>query len=337
MGLFNNFKNIFNKNKNQVTNEDRELIEKSQKYKKGMEKSRGSMMGKLKALFESYDVINENLFEELEEIFIMADIGVNTVLEIVEALRADVRMRNISDMNEFQRIIVDKMFEIYVKGEIVNTNLNINEEGLTVLLFVGVNGVGKTTSIGKIANKLQNEGKKVMMAAGDTFRAGAINQLKVWADRVGCQCITKEEGSDPASVMFEAISEAKKDGVDVLLCDTAGRLQTKVNLMKELEKVYRVINREVENAPQEVLLVIDATTGQNGMNQAKAFTEATKVSGIVLTKLDGTAKGGIVLAIRNELGLPIKFIGLGEKINDLEYFDIEQYIYGLFSDMFEGE
>ncbi|MDF2699032.1 MAG: signal recognition particle-docking protein FtsY [Haloplasmataceae bacterium] len=335
MGLFNNLKNIFGKNKNQITKEENEIIEKAEKYKKGMEKTRNTMMSRLKSLFESYDVINDDLFEELEEIFIMADIGVSTVLEVINKLRADVRMRNITDMSEFQKIIVDKMFEIYVKGEIVNTNLNINDEGLTVLLFVGVNGVGKTTSIGKIAHKLQSEGKKVMMAAGDTFRAGAINQLKVWAERVGCECVTKQEGSDPAAVMFEAIQEAKAKNVDVLLCDTAGRLQTKTNLMKELEKIYRVINKEIPGAPHETLLVIDATTGQNGMNQAKAFTEATNVTGIILTKLDGTAKGGIVLAIRNELGLPIKFVGLGEKIVDLEYFDIEQYIYGLFSDMFE--
>lgn len=335
MGLFNSFKKIFNKDKNEVTKEEHQIIETSEKYKQGMAKSRGTIMGQLKALFDSYDHINDDLFDDLEEIFIMADIGVDTVLEIIDALKADVRLRNLKDLNELQRIIVDKMFEIYVKEDIVNTNLNINEEGLTVLLFVGVNGVGKTTSIGKIAHKLQSEGKKVMMAAGDTFRAGAIEQLKVWADRVGCDFVAKEAGSDPAAVMFEAIQEAKAKNVDVLLCDTAGRLQTKVNLMKELEKVHRVISREVPGAPHETLLVIDATTGQNGMNQARAFTEATQVSGIVLTKLDGTAKGGIVLAIRNELGLPIKSVGLGEKITDLEYFDIEQYIYGLFSDLFE--
>jgi fused signal recognition particle receptor len=335
MGLFNSLKGMFNKNKSQVTKEEQQIIETSEKYKEGMSKSRKTMMGQLKALFESYDTINDDLFEELEEIFIMADIGVDTVLEIIDALKADVRLRNLNDMKAFQQIIVDKMFEIYVKGEIVNTNLNIQDEGLTILLFVGVNGVGKTTSIGKIAHKLQQEGKKVAMAAGDTFRAGAIEQLKVWADRVGCDFIAKEAGSDPAAVMYEAIQEAKAKNVDVLLCDTAGRLQTKVNLMKELEKVYRVIKREIPEAPHETLLVIDATTGQNGMNQAKAFAEAADVTGIVLTKLDGTAKGGIVLAIRNELGLPIKFVGLGEKLSDLEYFDIEQYIYGLFSDLFE--
>lgn len=334
MGLFNSIKSIFSKNKNQLTNEEQLIVEKAEKYIKGMEKTRSSMMSKLKALFESYDKINDELFDELEEIFIMADIGVNTVLELMDQIKSDVRIRNVSSMKEFQSIIIDKIFSIYVKDEIVDTNLNLNDNGLTVILFVGVNGVGKTTSIGKIAYKLKNEGKKVMLAAGDTFRAGAIDQLKIWAERVGCPCITKEPGSDPASVMYEAIQEAKNQNIDVLLCDTAGRLQTKVNLMKELEKVHRVISREVPNAPHETLLVIDATTGQNGMNQAKAFTEATKVTGIVLTKLDGTAKGGIVLAIRNELGTPIKFVTMGEKITDLEYFDIEQYIYGLFSDMF---
>lgn len=335
MGIFNNIKKMFNKNKGQMSQEEIDVLEKAEKYKKGMEKTRGSMATRLKTLFDSYSTINEALFDELEEIFIMADIGVNTVLELVDSLRADVRMRSVNDLNEFQSIIIDKIFEIYVKDEVVNTNLNLSDDGLTVLLFVGVNGVGKTTSIGKVAHKLKAEGKKVMMAAGDTFRAGAIDQLKIWAERVGCECITKPEGSDPASVMYEAIQKAKNENVDVLLCDTAGRLQTKVNLMKELEKVHRVISREVPNAPHDTLLVIDATTGQNGMNQAKAFTESTNVSGIVLTKIDGTAKGGIVLAIRNELGVPIKFVTMGEKITDLEYFDIEQYIFGLFSDLFE--
>lgn len=334
MGLFDSLKSIFGKNKQNVTEKEQRQIETAEKYRKGMAKSRDSMMSQLKRLFDSYDTITDELFDDLEEIFIMADIGVDTVINIIDALKADVRLRGIEDLNILQEIIVDKVFEIYVKGEIVNTNLKIQDDGLTVLLFVGVNGVGKTTSIGKVAHKLQQEGKKVAMAAGDTFRAGAIEQLKVWADRVGCGFIAKEPGSDPAAVIYDAIQYAKKEKVDVLLCDTAGRLQTKKNLMMELEKIYRVINREVPGGPHETLLVIDATTGQNGMNQARAFTEAANVTGIVLTKLDGTAKGGIVLAIRNELGLPIKFVGLGEKITDLEYFDIEQYIYGLFSDLF---
>lgn len=334
MGLFRSIKSIFKKNKKDITETEQKHIETAEKYRKGMAKSRDSMMGQLRRLFESHDAITDELFDDLEEIFIMADIGVDTVIHIIDALKSDVRLRGIDDLNTLQEIIVDKVFEIYVKGEIVDTNLNIQEDELTILLFVGVNGVGKTTSIGKVAHKLKQEGKKVAMAAGDTFRAGAIEQLQIWADRVGCPCISKEPGSDPAAVIFDAIQYAKKENIDVLLCDTAGRLQTKKNLMKELEKIHRVIGREVPGAPHETLLVIDATTGQNGMNQARAFTEATNVTGILLTKLDGTAKGGIVLAIRNELGLPIKFVGLGEQIDDLEYFDIEQYIYGLFSDLF---
>ena len=229
------------------------------------------------------------------------------------------------------------MFDIYLKGEVVNSNLRFNKEGLSVFLFVGVNGVGKTTTIAKVANKLKKEGKSVLIAAADTFRAGATEQLEVWGDRVGCKVITGPDGSDPSSVIYKAIQVAKEEKYDVLICDTAGRLQTKVNLMKELEKMKKVISREVEGAPQDTLLVIDATTGQNGLVQAKAFIEATDVSGVVLTKLDGTAKGGIVLAIRDKYNIPIKFVGLGEKMDDLEYFDIEKYVYGLFADIIDEE
>lgn len=323
MGLFKNLKNVFKKDKH------------SNRYLIGMEKTRGNLLSKLKMVFSSYSTINDDLFEELEEIFIMSDIGVNTVVEFIDKIREDIRIKEITDPNLLQEIIVDKLFEIYVKGEIVSANLKLNKEGISVLLFVGVNGVGKTTSIAKIAHQLKEKGKTVMMVAGDTFRAGAINQLKIWGERVGCEVYAKEEGSDPSSVIYDAIKKAQDDNIDVLLVDTAGRLQNKVNLMKELEKVNRVISREIEGAPHEVLLTVDATTGQNGMNQAKAFMEATTVSGIILTKLDGTAKGGIVLAIRDELGIPIKYVGLGEKIEDLEYFDIEKYIYGLFADLFE--
>jgi fused signal recognition particle receptor len=227
------------------------------------------------------------------------------------------------------------MFELYLKGEIINTNIRYNKNGLTVILFVGVNGTGKTTSIGKLAYKIKEEGKTVMLAAGDTFRAGAINQLKVWGDRVGCPVIAKDEGSDPSSVIFDAINKAKDQNIDVLLVDTAGRLQNKVNLMNELNKINRIIKRETNDSSYETYLVVDATTGQNGLSQAKIFSEVADVTGIILTKLDGTAKGGIVLAIRNKLGIPISFVGLGEKITDLEYFDIEDYIYGLFADFFE--
>ena len=231
----------------------------------------------------------------------------------------------------------EKLVAIYESGEQSSTELNIQENELTVILFVGVNGVGKTTTIGKLASKFKNEGKKVLMAAGDTFRAGAIEQLEVWGERVGVDVIKQSAGSDPAAVMFDAIQAAKSRKVDILLCDTAGRLQNKVNLMKELEKVKRVIEREIPGAPHEVLLVLDATTGQNAMVQAKTFKEATNVTGIVLTKLDGTAKGGIVLAIRNELDIPVKFVGLGEKMDDLQVFDAEKYVYGLFADLVDKQ
>ena len=307
---------------------------KAQKFRLGMEKTRKSMSS-LKEVLTSSKKIDDALFDKLEEIFIMADIGIDTVVQFIEAIRKEVHSQKIDNPLALENIIVDKMFDLYLKGEIIDTNIRFNPNGLTLILFVGVNGTGKTTSIGKMAYKLKQEGKTVMLAAGDTFRAGAINQLKVWGERVGCQVIAKEEGSDPSSVIFDAIREAKKENIDVLLCDTAGRLQNKVNLMKELDKINRTIKRELPNTVYESYLVIDATTGQNGLNQAKVFKEATDISGIVLTKLDGTAKGGIVLAIRNELNIPISFVGLGEKITDLDYFDIENYIYGLFADFFE--
>jgi fused signal recognition particle receptor len=303
------------------------------KYEIGMKKTREGVFGNLKELLSGHGKVNHELFGELEEIFIMADIGVDTVVDFVEELRNDDRVKGLENPEELSPIIVDKMFELYIKGEIVNSNLIENKEGLSVYLFVGVNGVGKTTSIAKVADKLKKEGKSVLLAAGDTFRAGAIEQLQIWGDRIGCDVIAKQSGSDPSSVMFDAIKHAKDNNYDVLLCDTAGRLQNKVNLMKELEKVKKVIEREVQGAPHDTLLVVDATTGQNGMEQAKVFTESTNVTGVVLTKLDGTAKGGIVLAIRDKLNIPIKFVGLGEKVEDLEHFDIEQYIYGLFSDL----
>ncbi len=321
MGLF----SIFKKNK--------EKQEKARKYEIGMEKTRKGAFARLGSLFSKDTSITDNLFDELEEIFVMADIGVDTVVDFVDELREDVRTQGITDASMLQPIVVDKMFDIYLKGEIVNSNLRFNKEGLSVFLFVGVNGVGKTTTIAKIANKLKKEGKKVIIAAADTFRAGATEQLAVWGDRVGCEVVTGKDGADPSSVIYEAIQVAKEKKYDVLLCDTAGRLQTKVNLMKELEKMKKVISREVEGAPQDTLLVIDATTGQNGLSQAKSFIEATDVSGVVLTKLDGTAKGGIVLAIRDKYNIPIKFVCLGEKLEDIEYFDIENYVYGLFSDI----
>lgn len=312
--------------------------EEASKYRIGMEKTRkSSAFSRLANLFKSHSQIDDDLFDELEEIFVMADIGVDTVVKFIDELKNDERVKGLSSAKDLQPIIIDKMFDIYLKGEVVNTNLNFNKNGLSVFLFVGVNGTGKTTTIAKIASKIKSEGKKVLVAAGDTFRAGASEQLEVWGKRIGFEVVTKDYGSDPSSVIYDAISKAKKENYDVLLCDTAGRLQTKVNLMKELEKIKKVISREVEGAPQDTLLVIDATTGQNGLSQAKAFIEATEVTGVVLTKLDGTAKGGIVLAIRDMYNIPIKFVGLGEKVEDLEYFDIEKYVYGLFAEMIDDE
>ncbi|MBQ4865563.1 signal recognition particle-docking protein FtsY [Priestia megaterium] len=309
----------------------------TQKFKDGLSKTRNSFSERVNDLVSRYRQVDEEFFEELEEILISADVGVATVLDLIDDLKSEVKHRNIKDPQDVQAVISEKLIDIYESGEEQIGELNMQQNDLTVILFVGVNGVGKTTTIGKIAHKFKQEGKKVVMAAGDTFRAGAIEQLEVWGERVGVDVIKQSAGSDPAAVMYDAVQSAKARKADVLLCDTAGRLQNKVNLMKELEKVKRVIEREIPGAPHEVLLVLDATTGQNALSQAKTFSEATNVTGIVLTKLDGTAKGGIVLAIRNELKLPVKFVGLGEKVDDLQPFDTEQYIYGLFANAVEEE
>jgi fused signal recognition particle receptor len=309
----------------------------SGKFKEGLEKTRNSFQERVNEIVSRYRKVDEEFFEEIEEVLISADVGVSTVLELIDDLKDEVRKKNIQDPKEVQAVISEKLVEIYQKGDVKPSELNIADNRLNIILFVGVNGVGKTTSIGKFAHLLQKEGKTVVLAAGDTFRAGAIDQLEVWGERVGAHVVKHAEGSDPAAVIYDAVQAAKARKADVLLCDTAGRLQNKVNLMKELEKVKRVIEREVPDAPHEVLLVLDATTGQNAMVQAKEFSNATNVSGIVLTKLDGTAKGGIVLAIRNELNIPVKLVGLGEKMDDLQRFQAESYVYGLFSDLVEKE
>ncbi len=313
--------------------------ETSDKYKDGLSKTRNSFATKLNDLVAKYRKVDEAFFEELEEVLITADVGVNTVMELIDELEMEVKRRKIKDTSEVVEVISEKLVEIYYgddeEGDI--EKLHLNEEGLSVILFVGVNGVGKTTTIGKLAHRLKEEGKSVMLAAGDTFRAGAIDQLNVWGDRVGVEVVKHSEGSDPAAVIYDGIQAAKSRGVDVLLCDTAGRLQNKVNLMNELEKVKRVISKEIPDAPHEVLLVLDATTGQNAMSQAKTFSQSTNVTGIVLSKLDGTAKGGIILAIRNELSIPVKFVGLGEKVTDLQPFDANAYVYGLFADLVDKE
>ncbi|CAM2742107.1 signal recognition particle-docking protein FtsY [Salinicoccus roseus] len=303
------------------------------KFKAGLEKSREKFQNEINELMARYRTVDEDFFEALEEVLISADVGFNTVMELTDELRQEARVKNITETADLRETIVEKMVEIYERNDDLPETVNMQEDELTVILVVGVNGVGKTTSIGKLAHKYRQEGKSVMLAAGDTFRAGAINQLQIWGDRVGVDVIRQAEGSDPAAVMFDAVNAAKKRNADVLICDTAGRLQNKGNLMNELSKIKKVIQKVVPSAPHESLLVLDATTGQNALSQAKAFKEVTDVSGIVLTKLDGTAKGGIVLAIKNELGIPVKFVGLGEQLDDLQEFSAENYVYGLFADM----
>ena len=259
--------------------------------------------------------------------------SVNTVFNFIDRLKKRVKSENIEDTKYLNEVIVDELFIIYVDDSVIVNKINFSEKKPTVILFVGVNGVGKTTTIAKLANKMIDDGKKVKLVAGDTFRAGATRQLEEWAGKVGATFYGKEEGVDPSSVVYAGLEEALKDDTDVVMIDTAGRLQNKVNLMNELEKINRVIGKIIPDAPHETMLVIDATTGQNGISQAKAFKDITNITGIVLTKLDGTAKGGIVLAIKEQVGIPVKYIGLGERKEDLQVFDIEKYIYGLFKDM----
>lgn len=335
MGFFNKLKTMFqtDKHENKITTEEQKQNEEVKVYEKGLSKAREGFVSKLANLTNKYRTINDEYFDELEEILIMADIGVNTVMDFIDRLRDRVAKEKISDPELLKEIIVDELFIIYVGDEVLSSKIKYCENGPTVILFVGVNGVGKTTTIAKIAWKMKQEGKKVLLVAADTFRAGAVEQLQLWSERVGVSFYGKEEGSDPASVVYDGCQMAKNEDYDVVLIDTAGRLQNKVNLMKELEKMNKVIGGIIPDGPHETLLVIDATTGQNGISQAKAFQEITNITGIVLTKLDGTAKGGIVLAIKEQLGLPVKFIGLGEAKEDLQVFDIEKYIYGLFKDM----
>lgn len=332
MGLFDKFKNVFSKKE-----DTQEVLEEKQAYDKGLEKTRKEFVSQVSILGHKYNKVSEDYFEELENLLIMADIGVNTVMKFMDELRSRVKKENITDTKYLGEVIVDELFIIYVNGENLSDKININPDGPTVILMVGVNGVGKTTTIGKLAFKYKNEGKKVMLIAGDTFRAGAVPQLEEWASRTNSLFYGKEN-TDPAGVIYDGLIKAKEEQVDIVLVDTAGRLQNKVNLMKELEKINKVIGTHIPNAPHETLLVIDAATGQNGILQAESFKEITNITGIVLTKLDGTAKGGIVLAIKESVNIPVKFIGLGEGMEDLRVFDIENYIYGLFKDMIkDGE
>ncbi|WP_068780669.1 signal recognition particle-docking protein FtsY [Paenibacillus sp. GM2] len=307
----------------------------TKQFKDGLEKTRKGFVEKVAELVTRHKKIDEEFFEELEEILIGADVGVNTVIDLIDDLRVEVKKRKIEDAADLQPIMSEKLIGL-LRGDEDN-EIKLNPDGITVILFVGVNGVGKTTTIGKLAHYYKQQGKSVLMAAGDTFRAGAIEQLEVWGERVGVEVIKQSAGSDPAAVMFDAVQAAKQRGVDILLCDTAGRLQNKSNLMEELNKIFRVIQREIPGAPHEVLMVLDATTGQNALAQAKLFGEKSGVTGLVLTKLDGTAKGGIVIAIRQELSLPVKLVGLGEKMEDLQKFDSEQFVHGLFAGLIQEE
>ena len=337
MGLFSKIKNIFSKqeevkeNNEVISNEEKVEIEDTSKYVEGLSKSRDNFVNKLSILGIKYTKISDDFYDELEEILITADIGVNTVMDFVDRLKKRVKSENITDFEYLKEVIVDELFMIYVGDDILSSKLNIKDGNTNVILFVGVNGVGKTTSIAKIANKFKKENKKVMLIAGDTFRAGAVNQLKEWADRLKVS-FYGDDRKDPSAVIYDGLKKAKDEKYDIVLVDTAGRLQNKANLMKELEKMNRVISEIIPNNPVETLLVIDATTGQNGIVQAKSFKEITNITGIVLTKLDGTAKGGIVLAIKELVNIPVKFVGLGEKEDDLIAFDIEKYIYGLFKE-----
>lgn len=322
MGLFDRFKKTFKKEKKEDIN----------LYEKGLEKTRDDFVKKLNLLGIKYNKVTDEYYEELEKILIEADIGVNTVFGLIDRLKKRVKDEHVTDAADLTDTIVDEMFMIYVQGEVLSDRLKMNDNGPTVVLMVGVNGVGKTTTIGKLANKYKKQGKKVMLIAGDTFRAGAVEQLKIWAERTDSLFFGKEN-TDPAGVVYDGLEMAKKENANIVFIDTAGRLQNKANLMAELEKINKVIDRIIPGEPSETLLVIDASTGQNGINQAEEFKKITNITGIVLTKLDGTAKGGIVLAIREEIKLPVKFIGLGEGVEDLKSFDIESYIYGLFKDM----
>jgi len=309
-----------------------------EKYTKGLEKTRKTFSQRFNELMANFRSVDEDFFEEVEEALIGADVGFETSMKIAEELRQEVKLQNAKKPSEVKNIIIEKVINLYeIAGENENNEINLQENGLSVVLFVGVNGVGKTTSIGKLAKQYREEGKKVILAAADTFRAGAINQLAVWADRAGVEIVRGKEGGDPAAVVFDAMEKAQAQNADILLVDTAGRLQNKVNLMNELDKIKRIIQKSAPDAPHEVLLVLDATTGQNAMTQAKEFKQTTDVTGLVLTKLDGTAKGGIVIAIRNELHLPVKLVGLGEGIDDLQKFDAEEFVVGLFSGLLEEE
>lgn len=299
-----------------------------EKYNRSLKKTRTGFSARLNAFLANFRRVDEEFFEELEEMLILSDVGVNVATQLTEDLRYEAKLENAKRADDLKRVIIEKLVDIYEKDGVFNEKINFQDD-LTVMLFVGVNGVGKTTSIGKLAYKYKNEGKKVMLVAADTFRAGAVAQLVEWGRRVGVPVVTGPEKADPASVVFDGMEKAVAENVDILLIDTAGRLQNKDNLMAELEKIGRIIKRVVPDAPHETLLALDASTGQNALSQAKEFSKITPLTGLILTKIDGTAKGGVVLAIRQELDIPVKFIGFGEKIDDIGEFDSEDFMRGL--------
>lgn len=335
MGLFDRIKRAFTGGEVDTPEialqEEKKLQLKA--YDQGMEKTRQSFSSKINALMADFRAVDEDFFEDLEECFISADVGFDMTLAVTDAVRERVKLANARRPEEVKDVIVKTLVDIYEHQETAPEAMKMNPDGPSVFLFVGVNGVGKTTTIGKLARYYQNQGLSVILAAADTFRAGAIEQLEEWGRRANVPVVSGKAGGDPASVVFDALDRAEKEKIDIVLVDTAGRLQTKVNLMKELEKINRIIERKTKGPAQEVLLVLDATTGQNALIQAKQFQESVPITGMILTKLDGTAKGGVVLAVRQDMDIPVKFVGLGEKIEDLRVFDPEYYILGLIKDL----
>lgn len=319
MGLISFLKDKFSKKK------DNSL----ESYESGLSKSRKNFSSRLDELSHRYKEVNQEYFEELEQILIESDVGISFTIKVIEETLEQSKLEKIKDPKSINEILVDKMFVGYANKGDVNNEIVFKEGIPTVVLVIGVNGVGKTTTIAKLAYRYLNKGKKVMLAACDTFRAGAVEQLSIWAERLNIDIVKGKPNSDPASIAYDASKLTKEKGIDLLIVDTAGRLQTKQNLMMELAKIKRVLSKEIDSAPQETFLIIDATTGQNGVVQAKAFAEVTSLTGVIITKMDGTSKGGIILAIRDELGTPVRFIGLGEKMTDLEEFDLDKYLYGL--------
>lgn len=334
------FKDLFKKNKKEELQEIKQEVDEPvseekkgisffQRLKSGLDKTRKGMTEKIDRVLKSYGKIDEELFDDLEEILVTADVGINTTMEIIDRLKDYVRENKITEPENIKEALKEEIKAIMTESNF-NTSLNI-EPSPSIVLVVGVNGAGKTTTIGKLSYKLRNEGKKVIIAAGDTFRAAAIEQLEEWSNRSGADFIKHNEGADPAAVIFDGIQASKSRKADVLICDTAGRLHNKKNLMNELNKIFRVVEKEYPEANKEVLLVLDATTGQNALSQAKEFKEVCDITGVALTKLDGTAKGGIVIAVQSELGLPVKLIGVGEKIDDLQEFNVDNFVDALFS------